>query len=107
MCNGAYKVSNILKLTFILFLLFSCNANKRLPSVSNNIIQSSTILLKNENKKFGNLSILLYKESNVDFTVCLNNQYIGVIGPQTKADLVLSEGSHNLIIGIRESIDGA
>ena len=102
MCDGPYKVSNILKLTFILFLLFSCNANKTLPTVSNNIIQSSKILLANENKNFGNLSILLYKEFRFDFTICINNQYIGIIGPGTKANLILSEGTHNLIIAIRE-----
>jgi len=106
MCNGPYKVSNILKLTFILFLLFSCKANKTLPTVSHNMIQSSKKLLEIDDKNYGNLSILLYKEANIDYTICINNQYIGIIGPQTKANLMLSEGTHNIILGIRATIDG-
>jgi len=99
-------LKNIFKLTFILFLLFSCNANKILPTVSHNIIQSSQEILKTDNRNFGNLSVLLYKESNIDYTICINNQYIGIIGPQTKANLMLSEGKHNIILGIRSTIDG-
>ena len=69
--------------------------------MSHNIIQSSQEILKTDNRNFGNLSVLLYKESNIDYTICINNQYIGIIGPQTKANLMLSEGKHNIILGIR------
>jgi len=96
----------ILFCLIIISFLFACNGNKILPTLSHNSIQSSQKKLQADNKSFGNLSILLFKESILDYTVCLNNQYIGVIGPHTKANLILSEGSHNLKLGIRETIDG-
>ena len=106
MCNGVNKLNNILKLTFIMFLMFSCNANKTLPTVSSRIIEATEKLAQDPNKNHGNLFILLFGESIVDYTVCLDNQFIGIIGPNTRADLILADGTHNLIIGIKKDLVG-
>lgn len=43
----------------------------------------------------------MYEETNVDYMLCVNNNYIGVLGPQTKANIILSEGTHNVKLSVR------
>ena len=98
-------MKKLIYLITILFL-FSCNANKTLPTVSSRIIQATENSVQDDNKKHGNLFILLFAESIVDYTVCVNNEYIGIIGPNTRADLMLANGNHHLIIGIKKDLVG-